>query len=235
MLDQNGLTKLAEECAELIVIKEKIAGLGHLGNHWDGQNMLLALENEMADVFAAANHVIHRYELDVDRMLTRKEHKMRLFDYWQKGGTETELPKNFVSFLDEKCRYDELIIHALKCAHNIQKFLWGEDNWDLQDFDAKDWGGTFQKRVDAIKEVDRSNPSWKVNLKKRLLQQASLSIKAIIALEGQDRREHEQKETENGRGNGSGTGGDGGGSQRTETVEERSAGQGDEVGEFKVV
>jgi hypothetical protein len=67
-------------------------------------------------------------------------------------------------------------------AHNLQDFLWDNESWDKFPFSARNWGAVFQKRVDAITQIDMNNPSWKVELRKRLLQQASLSLKAILAL-----------------------------------------------------
>lgn len=40
----------------------------------------------------------------------------------------------------------------------------------------------FQKRVDAIAEIRPSSASAVVELRKRLLQQAALSIKALVVL-----------------------------------------------------
>jgi hypothetical protein len=83
--------------------------------------------------------------------------------------------------------YSELLRRAMLDAHSIQCFLWADEDWIDQPFDSRDWASAFQKRVDAIRSIDRSRPSWKVELRKRLLQQASLSLKAIMALDNDNK------------------------------------------------
>lgn len=94
MLSNNGLDKLAEECAELIVVKEKIGGFGSLGFHWDNQEKSLKdrLEDEIADVRAACSFVAKHFELDYNRMADRYDMKRDLFEYWHNGGTEIAIP-----------------------------------------------------------------------------------------------------------------------------------------------
>lgn len=64
----------------------------------------------------------------------------------------------------------------------LQEFLWDEQSYMLVDFDIENWTPLFQKRVDKIAILNFNHPSWKVELRKRLLQQAALSIKCIVAL-----------------------------------------------------
>lgn len=79
--------------------------------------------------------------------------------------------------------YDELIAQAIKDAHSIQDFLFSNDGWDKYPFNQRDWADAFQKRVDSIAAIDFSVTGWKLQLRKRLLQLASLAIKADGAVD----------------------------------------------------
>jgi hypothetical protein len=70
------------------------------------------------------------------------------------------------------------IIEAIQAARTVQEFLWGEHNphWGLEE-----WRRMFRKRLAKIEDIDPTNPYWKIELKKRLLQTAALSI-ALLAL-----------------------------------------------------
>jgi hypothetical protein len=71
------------------------------------------------------------------------------------------------------------IRQALVSARTIQEFLWGELNgkWDLEE-----WRRMFRKRVAKIDEINPLNPHAKIELKKRLLQNAALSIAMLHLL-----------------------------------------------------
>lgn len=77
---------------------------------------------------------------------------------------------------------EELIAEAVREARHIQEFIWGAESRSQQRYDAEAWRVIFQKRVDAISHVNPSLPAAIVELRKRLLQQAALSIKALVAL-----------------------------------------------------
>jgi len=80
--------------------------------------------------------------------------------------------------------YNTTIIEALNAAKEVQDFLWGSDqSIYVEAFDASRWVPLFEKRVSKIREISPANKHWKVELRKRLLQQAALSIRAMIALE----------------------------------------------------
>jgi hypothetical protein len=68
---------------------------------------------------------------------------------------------------------EETIASTIYAARQIQTFLWGKyDNvWSVEE-----WRRMFRKRVAKIDAIDQSNPHAAVELKKRLLQQAALSI-----------------------------------------------------------
>ena len=77
---------------------------------------------------------------------------------------------------DEKYLYDAII-----AARKVQDFLWGfanDGNWDLEE-----WRRVFRKRMIKIDDIDPSNPHAIVELKKRLLQNAALSIKLLAVLD----------------------------------------------------
>lgn len=78
---------------------------------------------------------------------------------------------------------DEVLIReVLLCARNIEEYLFEESSLINQSFSKDIWVDIFQKRVNKIKEIDINNPSYRVELKKRIVQQAALSIKALVAL-----------------------------------------------------
>jgi len=83
-----------------------------------------------------------------------------------------------VDFSIEEKIIKEAIIHA----REVQEYLWDDDSFLHKNICESDWVRVFQKRVDKIKELDFTNPGVKVELKKRLLQQAALSILALRIL-----------------------------------------------------
>jgi NTP pyrophosphatase (non-canonical NTP hydrolase) len=79
-----GLTKVVEECGELIQVAGKIMALDGTFDHWDGTNLLDRLEDEIADVEAALAFFRIHNELHIrkDRIATRIAHKLMLFRKW---------------------------------------------------------------------------------------------------------------------------------------------------------
>lgn len=71
---------------------------------------------------------------------------------------------------------------AVEAARQVQTFLWGEANgaWGLEE-----WLRMFRKRVAKLEEVRRENPHASVELRKRLLQAAALSV-ALIGIIDRD-------------------------------------------------
>lgn len=72
-----------------------------------------------------------------------------------------------------------LIADAINVARKVQEFIWGGCYPALRPYDAEGWRRLFQKRVDCIGEVDLTRHGGLAALRKRLLQQAALSIKAL--------------------------------------------------------
>lgn len=81
---------------------------------------------------------------------------------------------------------DELIFSVIKSARNLEDFLWGIHNqlWGLEE-----WKRMFRKRVLKIDNIDQSNPHWRIELKKRLMQNAALSV-AMMKLLDEDKVYH---------------------------------------------
>lgn len=83
MLEKNGLVKLTEECGELIQIAAKKMTRMDSDEHWDGAGKLSErLENEIADVFAAAQIVIENFNLNKRKIEHRFAVKFKLFQEW---------------------------------------------------------------------------------------------------------------------------------------------------------
>lgn len=74
------------------------------------------------------------------------------------------------------------IAEVIESARQVQTFLWGEANgsWGLEE-----WLRMFRKRVAKLEEVKQSNPHASVELRKRLLQTAALSV-ALIGIIDRD-------------------------------------------------
>lgn len=81
----NGLTKLMEECAELITEAAKLSAYPD-GNHPDGKGPLLPrLEDEIADVLAAIRFVTQKHNLDQLRIQARTHRKLEKYFMWETG------------------------------------------------------------------------------------------------------------------------------------------------------
>lgn len=76
----------------------------------------------------------------------------------------------------------QIIAEAIQTARRVQDFLWQGCYPPLRPYDREGWRKLFQKRVDCIAEADPSTPDGLANLRKRLLQQAALSVKALALL-----------------------------------------------------
>jgi len=71
------------------------------------------------------------------------------------------------------CEEEKQIEEAIIAARKIQECLWGEYNgqWNIEE-----WRRMFRKRIQKIDEIDVNNPYAKIEMRKRLLQNAALSI-----------------------------------------------------------
>lgn len=83
MMSANGLTKLIEECGELIQICAKKLAYYDTDDHPDGKGSMEArMIEEMGDVMAAISFVGRKFHLNVDAVLDRADKKINLFLEW---------------------------------------------------------------------------------------------------------------------------------------------------------
>lgn len=88
-----GLSKLIEECGEVQQVCGKLLGTDGKEEHWDGSNLRLRLEEEIADLRAAVSFVISRNGLNVERIEERVYKKISLFNSWHDSNTVNELSR----------------------------------------------------------------------------------------------------------------------------------------------
>lgn len=77
-----GLSKLIEECGEVIQVAGKILGTGGTAAHWDGTDLRERLTEELADLGAAMAFVGDHNDLDADALTERMDTKYALFEQW---------------------------------------------------------------------------------------------------------------------------------------------------------
>lgn len=72
------------------------------------------------------------------------------------------------------------ILEAIICARTMEEYLWGEYNgqWNIEE-----WRRMFRKRIQKIDDIDPSNSHAKIEMRKRLLQNAALSIALLHILD----------------------------------------------------
>lgn len=83
-MHNKGLTKLMEECAELIQIAAKKAAFMETDQHPGdpSKSMKAMLEDEMGDVIAAIAFVGEKLRLDLPRVEARIDHKVETYRKW---------------------------------------------------------------------------------------------------------------------------------------------------------
>lgn len=84
MMHQKGLTKLKEECGELITIAAKKSSYINHSVHPDGQILDVRMEEEIADVLAAVEFVIGKFSLSTERIEARRKMKVETYLLWDK-------------------------------------------------------------------------------------------------------------------------------------------------------
>jgi NTP pyrophosphatase (non-canonical NTP hydrolase) len=77
-----GISKLIEECAEVVQVCGKLIALRGERRHWDGTDLKERLEDEVGDGYAAAQFVIEHCGLDIGRIRARASQKHALFEKW---------------------------------------------------------------------------------------------------------------------------------------------------------
>ena len=89
----NGLTKLMEECSEVIQVAAKMQACPGSDEHWDGQGSLKKrLEDEIADARAASLFVSETHGLDEARMQARTAKKLALLRAWHAQANDAPIP-----------------------------------------------------------------------------------------------------------------------------------------------
>lgn len=79
---------------------------------------------------------------------------------------------------------EKLIAEGILYARKVQEFLWKElSQLQSSHFNITAFVNMFQKRVDKIALINPSHGSAKIELRKRILQQAALSILALRILD----------------------------------------------------
>jgi NTP pyrophosphatase (non-canonical NTP hydrolase) len=86
-----GISKLIEECGEVIQVAGKLMGARGSIAHFDGSNLKERLEDEIGDALAACRFVVKRCGLDLARVMSRCETKLALFEHWHE--TEADPPE----------------------------------------------------------------------------------------------------------------------------------------------
>jgi hypothetical protein len=75
---------------------------------------------------------------------------------------------------------ERLILSVIQSARVLEEYLWGEFNsgWGLEE-----WKRMFRKREGKIEDINFANPHWKIELRKRLMQNAALSVAMMRTLD----------------------------------------------------
>lgn len=81
-----GISKLIEEAGEVQQVCGKLMGTQGKENHWDGTNLKVRIEQEIADLVAACNFVITHCQLDSVSISQRIVAKIGTFDNWHDAG-----------------------------------------------------------------------------------------------------------------------------------------------------
>ena len=89
-MDKKGLTKVIEECSELIQICAKKSAFMEEDFH-PSQFMRGEIEKEIADVLASIEFVAAKWNLNREVINNRMSIKLRLYNRWDKEPVEVEL------------------------------------------------------------------------------------------------------------------------------------------------
>ena len=84
--------------------------------------------------------------------------------------------KNIELYTDEEKQIQEVIIASRK----LEEYLWGEYNgqWNIEE-----WKRMFRKRIQKIDDIDVNNPHAIIEMRKRVMQNAALSIALMKILD----------------------------------------------------
>ncbi len=85
-----GLSKLSEECGEVVQVIGKLMGTQGSVHHWDGTNLRDRLIEEIGDCWAACAFAAMQNDI-YNEVVERMQMKLTLFEKWQREGEP--LPK----------------------------------------------------------------------------------------------------------------------------------------------
>jgi len=90
--------------------------------------------------------------------------------------------------MDSKRLSDEekIMVDVMIAARKIQEFLWSDLN---KDAGIEEFRRMLRKRLAKIDKLDVSNPYFKIELKKRLLQMACVCVNLIFQLDNREMQE----------------------------------------------
>lgn len=77
-----GISKLIEECGEVMQVAGKLMGSNDVAEHWDGTNLRNRLVEELGDLEAAIIFTIDACGLDSAAISERRIAKYQLFQKW---------------------------------------------------------------------------------------------------------------------------------------------------------
>jgi NTP pyrophosphatase (non-canonical NTP hydrolase) len=83
-----GISKLIEECGEVVQVCGKLIAIHGETSHWDGTNLRERLEDELGDLLAAHAFVVKMNGLDGTRIRVRNAMKQELFRRWHEEQSE---------------------------------------------------------------------------------------------------------------------------------------------------
>jgi NTP pyrophosphatase (non-canonical NTP hydrolase) len=101
-----GISKLIEECGEVLQVCGKLIATGGDHAHWDGTNLKDRLESELGDLMAAIGFVSTHCNLDVAKMQNQMEVKAKRFESWHETPIEPDRPVPHVSIQCDDKRHD---------------------------------------------------------------------------------------------------------------------------------
>lgn len=85
-----GLSKLVEECGEVIQIVGRLMQTRGEFRQWNKLDLKTELENEIADLKAACMFVEDTCGLDFERIVERREEKLAKYRKWHSGSNNPD-------------------------------------------------------------------------------------------------------------------------------------------------
>lgn len=82
--------------------------------------------------------------------------------------------------MDKLTKEEEQIKEVIIAARTLEEYLWGEYNgeWNIEE-----WRRMFRKRIQKIDDIDVNNPHAIIEMRKRLMQNAALSVALMKILD----------------------------------------------------